>query len=263
MTSLSNRQNQTISNHTSEPCAHHHHSSGEGCCDACLLRTTLSLETQAIVSSIEDFIETTSRHIGTLHRHEFPVPVPIPGSNQPPLTPQAAEAARAYLVKRSPATMAELKLRVAVCHGEVRRAIGEVRRRGRGAGSGGSGEPEEEEGRILIQDLERVLENHHLSALEHARDHLWHWEQSADRTAHGHLDIAFGDNAPGDDVDEGQAWYVRRYEREVLPRLAEKQQKHYRSLLGRKLNPADEREEVVVKAVRGLLKELRLDYGRR
>ncbi|RYP72338.1 hypothetical protein DL771_004312 [Monosporascus sp. 5C6A] len=262
MTSISSRQEQTISSHTSEPCTHHHRSSGEGCCDACLLRRTLSLETQAILTSIEDFIETTSRHIGTLHRHEFPVPVPIPGSDRPPPTPQAAEAARAYLVKRSPATMAELKLRVAVCHGEVGRAIGELRRRGWGAGSG-SGEPGEEEDRMLIRDLERVLGSHHLSALERARDHLWRWEESADRTAHGHLDIAFGDNAPGDDVNEGQAWYARRYEREVLPRLAEKQQKHYRSLLGRRLNPADEREEVVVRTVRGLLKELRLDYGRR
>ncbi|RYP05791.1 hypothetical protein DL764_003560 [Monosporascus ibericus] len=262
MTSISNRQKQTISNHTSEPCTHHHHSSGQICCDTCLLRTTLSLETQAIVSSIEDFIETASHHIGTLHRHEFPVPVPIPGSDHALPTPQAAEAARAYLAKRSPATMAELKLRVAVCHGEVGRAIGELRRRGRGAG-GGSGEPEEEEDRVLIQDLERALENHYFSALEHARDRLWRWEESADRTAHGHLDIAFGDNAPGDDMDDGQAWYVRWYEREVLPRLAEKQRNHYRSLLGRRLNPADEREEVVVRAVRGLLKELCLGYGRR
>ncbi|RYP21381.1 hypothetical protein DL765_002282 [Monosporascus sp. GIB2] len=262
MTSISDRWKETISNHASEPCTHHRRSSGEGCCDACLLRTTLSLETQAIVSSIEDFIETTSRHIGTLHRHEFPVPVPIPGSDRRPPTAQAAEAARAYLLKRSPAAMAELKLRVAVCHGEVGRAIGELRRRGRGAGSG-NGEPEVEEVRTLIQGLERVLENHHLSALEHARDRLWRWEESADRTAHGHLDIAFGDNAPGGDVDEGQAWYVRRYEREVLPRLAEKQQKHYRSLLGRRQDPAGEREEVVARAVKGLLKELCLGYARR
>ncbi|RYP51197.1 hypothetical protein DL769_010847 [Monosporascus sp. CRB-8-3] len=262
MTSISDRQKETISNHTSKPCTDHHHSSGEGCCDARMLRTTLSLETQAIVSSIEDFIETTSHHIGTLHRHEFPVPVPVSSSDHPPPTPQAAGAARAYLVKRSPATMAELKLRVAVCHGEVERAIGELRRRGRGAGSG-SGELEEKADRILIQELERVLESHHLPALERARDRLWRWGESADRTAHGHLDIAFGDNAPGGDVDEGQAWYVRRYEREVLPRLAEKQQKHYRCLLGRRRDPADEREEVVARAVKGLLKELRLDYARR
>ncbi|RYO77421.1 hypothetical protein DL762_009277 [Monosporascus cannonballus] len=219
MTSISDRRKETISNHTSELCTHHHRSPGEGCCDACMLRTTLSLETQAIVSSIEGYVETTSRHIGTLHRHEFPVPVPIPGSDRPSPTPQAAEAARAYLGKRSPAAMAELKLRVAVCHGEVGRAIGELRHRGWGAGSG-SGEPEVGEDRTLIQGLERALENHHLSALEHARDRLWHWEESADRTAHGRLDIARQD-------------------------------------------PASEREEVVARAVKGLLKELRLDYARR